>query len=49
MTTILIINAISAPLAAAGLGGLILRARRRAERVRPALITVEGRRVKHPG
>jgi hypothetical protein len=48
MTTILIINAISSGLAAAGIGGFAVRARRRAQRERPPVfIPVEDRPHRH--
>jgi hypothetical protein len=44
MTTILVINAISSLVAAAGIGGVALRRGRRAAQVRPAYVTSETRR-----
>ena len=44
MTTILIINAISSVVAAAGLGGLAVRRGRRAAKVQPVYVTSETRR-----
>lgn len=46
MTTILVINAISSLVAAAGIGGLALRRRRRAAqaRVQPVYVTTGSRR-----
>jgi hypothetical protein len=44
MTTILIINAISSLVAAAGIGGLAARRARRAARVQPAYVTSGARR-----
>jgi hypothetical protein len=48
MTTILILNAAASALAAFGLGGVAIRARRRAQRVRPVILTVDGRRRQQP-
>jgi hypothetical protein len=39
MTTILILNAVSSVLAAAGLGGMVVRARRRQATVQPVYVT----------
>jgi hypothetical protein len=44
MTTILVINAISSLVAAAGIGGAALRRARRAARVQPAYIASGPRR-----
>ena len=44
MTTILIINAISAVVAAAGMGGLAVCRERRAARLQPVYVTVGSRR-----
>jgi hypothetical protein len=44
MTTILIINAISSVVAAAGIGALAVRRGRRAARVQPVYVTVGSRR-----
>lgn len=44
MTTILVINAISSLVAAAGIGAVSVRRARRAARVQPAYVTSETRR-----
>lgn len=44
MTTILVINAISSLVAAAGIGGLALRRRRRAAQVQPVYVTTGSQR-----
>ncbi len=44
MTTILIINAISSLVVAAGIGGVALRRARRAARVQPVYVTSDSRR-----
>jgi hypothetical protein len=44
MTTILVINAISSLVAAAGIGGLAWRRGRRAAQVQPVYVTSEARR-----
>ncbi len=44
MTTILVINAISSLLAAAGIGGLAVRRGRRAAHVQPVYVTSGARR-----
>jgi hypothetical protein len=44
MTTILVINAISSLVAAAGIGGLAVRRRRRAAQLQPAYIASGTRR-----